>query len=82
MEVLWLKEAIQDLKEIGQFITADDSAAAYRVLTKIETSGNSLLYGTRLGRPGRVKLENLSCQACPISFPITSKVNRFALLLS
>jgi len=29
-----LKEAIQDLKEISQFIAVDDPAAAYRVLTK------------------------------------------------
>jgi len=34
MEVLWLKEAIQDLKESGQFITGDDSAAAYRSLNQ------------------------------------------------
>jgi plasmid stabilization system protein ParE len=36
MEVIWLDETLQDLKEIGRYIAEDDSAAAYRVLTKID----------------------------------------------
>ena len=54
MEVTWLEEALQDLKEIGWYIAEDDPAAAYRVLTKIEASANSLQRHPQLGRPGRV----------------------------
>jgi len=42
-EVEWLEEALFDLKEIGKFIAEDDPAAAYRVLTKIETTAKDLL---------------------------------------
>ena len=28
MEVVWLEEALQDLKEIGRYIAKDDPAAA------------------------------------------------------
>ena len=71
MEILWLKEAIQDLKEIGRLIAEDDPAAVYRVLTKIETLGDSLLHNPhrvevaewqtrtfegRVGKPVRVQV--------------------------
>jgi len=81
MEVLWLKEAIQDLKEIGQFIVADDPAAAYRVLTKIETSGNSLLHNPHLGRPGRVdKTRELIVPGLPYILPYYVKGKQIRIL--
>lgn len=81
MEVLWLKEAIQDLKEIGQFIEADDPAAAYRVLTKIETSGNSLLHNPHLGRPGRVdKTRELIVPGLPYILPYYIKGKQIRIL--
>ncbi|MDX1411527.1 MAG: type II toxin-antitoxin system RelE/ParE family toxin [Nitrospirales bacterium] len=55
MEVEWLEEALLDVKEIGQFIAADDPQAAYRVLGKIETTAHSLERHPQLGRPGRVQ---------------------------
>ncbi len=54
MEVVWLEEALQDLKEIGRYIAEDDPVAAYRVLTKIEASTNSLQHHPQLGHSGRV----------------------------
>jgi plasmid stabilization system protein ParE len=81
MEVLWLQEAIQDLKEIGQFIAADDPAAAYRVLTKIETSGNSLLHNPHLGRPGRVdKTRELIVPNLPYIIPYYIKGKQIRIL--
>lgn len=81
MEVLWLKEAIQDLKEIGQFIAEDDSAAAYRVLTKIETSGNSLLHNPNLGRLGRVdKTRELIVSGLPYILPYYIKGKQIRIL--
>ncbi len=81
MEVLWLQEAIQDLKEIGQFIAADDPAAAYRVLTKIETSGNSLLHNPHLGRPGRVdKTRELIVPSLPYILPYYIKGKQIRIL--
>ncbi|GJL64438.1 MAG: hypothetical protein NPIRA04_30920 [Nitrospirales bacterium] len=54
MEVIWLNEAVQELQEIWRAIAKDDPAAAYRVLTKIETSANSLERHPELGRTGQV----------------------------
>ena len=49
MEVEWLEEALFDLKEIGKFIAEDDPAAAYQVLTKIETAAHSLERNPQIG---------------------------------
>ena len=54
MEVVWLKESTEDLKEIGRHIEKDDPTAAYRVLIIIKASGDSLQRNPELGRPGRV----------------------------
>lgn len=55
MEVVWLKESIEDLKEIGRHIKKDNASAAYQVLIKIKASGDSLQHNPELGRLGRVK---------------------------
>jgi plasmid stabilization system protein ParE len=55
MEVVWLKEATEDLKEIGRYIAKDDPPAAYRTLIKIKACGDSLQHNPELGRLGRVK---------------------------
>jgi toxin ParE1/3/4 len=81
MEVLWLEEAIQDLKEIGRFIAEDDPAAAYRVLTKIETSGHSLLQNPHLGRQGRVaKTRELIVPGLPYILPYYIKGQEIRIL--
>ena len=55
MEVVWLKESTEDLKEIGRHIEKDSPSAAYRVLIKIKISGDALQHNPELGRLGRVK---------------------------
>jgi len=55
MEVVWLDEAVNDLREIGFYIAGDDPSAAYRVLAKIKASVDFLKQNPELGRPGRVR---------------------------
>ena len=70
MEVTWLEEALQDLKEIGRYIAEDDPVAAYRVLIKIEAATQSLQYHPQLGHPGRVpKTRELVVSGLPYIIP-------------
>ncbi|WP_447970249.1 type II toxin-antitoxin system RelE/ParE family toxin [Nitrospira sp. M1] len=75
MELVWLKEAVDDRQEIGHTIAADDPAA-YRVLTKIETSANSLEHHPELGRTGRVpKTRELIIPSLPYILAYSIKKN-------
>ena len=70
MEVTWLEEALQDLKEIGRYIAEDDPSAAYRVLTKIEAATQSLQHHPQLGHPARVpKTRELVVSGLPYIIP-------------
>ncbi len=81
MEVVWLDEAVNDLKEIGQYIAKDDPAAAYRVLTKIKASADSLEQNPELGRPGRVaKTRELIVAGIPYILPYTIKKKQVRIL--
>jgi addiction module RelE/StbE family toxin len=81
MEVVWLDEALQDLKEIGRYIAEDDPAAAYRVLTKIEASTNSLQHHPQLGHPGRVpKSRELVVPGLPYIIPYYIKRQEVRIL--
>ncbi|WP_454063553.1 type II toxin-antitoxin system RelE/ParE family toxin [Candidatus Nitrospira salsa] len=81
MELVWLKEAVDDLQEIGHTIAADDPAAAYRVLTKIETSANSLEHHPELGRTGRVpKTRELIIPSLPYILAYSIKKNTIRIL--
>ena len=55
MEVVWLEDAVADLKTIGATIAEDDPSAAYRVLTQIQAAADSLQHHPEMGRPGRVE---------------------------
>ena len=81
MEVVWLEEALQDLKEIGRYIAKDDPAAAYRVLTKIEASTQSLQHHPQLGHPGRVsKTRELVVSSLPYIIPYYIKRQEVRIL--
>ena len=81
MKVEWLEEALFDLKEIGKFIAEDDPAAAYRVLTKIETAAHSLERNPQIGRPGRVpKTRELIVAGLPFILPYSIKRNTIRIL--
>ena len=53
--VVWLDEAVEDLKKVGVHIAEDDTEAAYRVLIKIKATADSLLLYPEIGRVGRVE---------------------------
>ncbi len=81
MTVVWLEEAVWDLKSIGQFIAEDDPTAAYRVLSKIEVAANSLSPHPELGRPGRVpKTRELIAPGLPYIVPYYLKKNEIRIL--
>ena len=81
MTVTWLKEAVLYLHEIGRTIAEDNPAAAYRVLTKIEASANSLEYHSQLGRPGRVaKTRELVIPGLPYILPYYIKKKDIRIL--
>jgi toxin ParE1/3/4 len=81
MEVVWLKESTDDLKEIGHHIEKDNPIAAYQVLVKIKASGDSLLHNPELGRVGRVKsTRELIVAGLPYILPYYIKKNQIRIL--
>ncbi|MDR4515762.1 type II toxin-antitoxin system RelE/ParE family toxin [Nitrosomonas sp.] len=52
--VVWLNEALEDLKSIGDFIAQENANAAYNVLIRIKAAVDNLLRHPEIGRPGRV----------------------------
>ncbi len=81
MEVVWLEEALYDLKEIGQYIAEDDPTAAYRALAQIKTSVDSLRQNPELGRPGRVeKTRELVISGLPYIVPYYIKKKEVRVL--
>ncbi|MGB0909647.1 MAG: type II toxin-antitoxin system RelE/ParE family toxin [Nitrospirales bacterium] len=81
MEVIWLDDALQDLREIGLTIANDDPVAAYRVLTKIEAAANSLEHHPELGRTGRIaKTRELIIAGLPYILPYSIKKKTIRIL--
>jgi addiction module RelE/StbE family toxin len=52
--VLWLDRALDDLRTIGAYIAQSNLQAAYRVVSRIKGTGDSLADFPERGRPGRV----------------------------
>ena len=52
--VVWLDEALEDLKSIGKYIAQENANAAYHVLIKIKATADNLSRHPEIGRPGRV----------------------------
>lgn len=52
--VIWLDEALEDLKLIGEYIAQENANAAYNVLIKIKATADSLSRHPEIGRSGRV----------------------------
>lgn len=53
-EVVWLDEALEDLKSIGNYIAQDNPQAAYEVLLTIKSTVDALAEQPLIGRKGRV----------------------------
>ena len=81
MHVVWLEEAVNDLKMIGDYIAEDDPEAAYRVLTQIQAAADSLSRHPEMGRPGRVeKTRELVISGLPYILPYYIKKNEVRIL--
>lgn len=52
--VVWLNEALEDLKSIGNYIAQENADAAYHVLIRIKAAADNLSRHPEIGRPGRV----------------------------
>ncbi|MBL0012103.1 MAG: type II toxin-antitoxin system RelE/ParE family toxin [Nitrosomonas sp.] len=52
--VVWLDEALEDLKLIGEYIAQENANAAYNVLIKIKATADNLSRHPEIGRSGRV----------------------------
>ncbi len=53
-DVVWLNEALEDLKSIGDYISQENANAAYNVLIRIKATADNLSHHPEIGRPGRV----------------------------
>ncbi|MCM5555213.1 type II toxin-antitoxin system RelE/ParE family toxin [Pleomorphomonas sp. NRK KF1] len=54
-EIRWTKRAVRRLDQIGAHITADDPAAAARVVARIITGVERLADHPAIGRVGRIR---------------------------
>jgi len=52
--VVWLNEALEDLKSIGNYIAQENADAAYHILIRIKAAADNLSHHPEIGRPGRV----------------------------
>ncbi|MCC8997426.1 MAG: type II toxin-antitoxin system RelE/ParE family toxin [Nitrosomonas sp.] len=52
--VVWLDEALEDLKSIGDYIAQENVNAAYNVLIRIKATADNLSHHPEIGRLGRV----------------------------
>ena len=52
--VVWLDEALEDLKSIGEYIAQENANAAYNVLIKIKATADNLSRHPEIGLSGRV----------------------------
>lgn len=81
MEVVWLKEATEDLNQIGSHIAEDNPVMAYQVLVKIKTSADTLQDHPELGRPGRVaQTRELVIPGLPYILPYYIKKQQVRIL--
>ena len=81
MHVVWLEEAVNDLKVIGEYIAEENKEAAYRLLTQIQASADSLSRHPEMGRTGRVeKTRELVLSGLPYILPYYIKKNEVRIL--
>ena len=52
--VVWLDEALEDLKSIGDYIAQENANAAYHVLIRIKATADNLSRHLEIGSAGRV----------------------------
>ena len=81
MNVVWLEDAVNDLKMIGGYIAEENPEAAYRVLTQIQAAADALQRHPEIGRPGRVaKTREMVVTGLPYILPYTLKKDEVRIL--
>jgi toxin ParE1/3/4 len=71
-DVIWLDEALEDLKSIGNYIAQDNPQAAYKVLLTIKSTADALAEQPLVGRKGRVnQTRELVIRDLPYIVPYT-----------
>jgi addiction module RelE/StbE family toxin len=55
MPVVWLDEALADLRAVGEYIARDNPEAAYRAMRRIKAAADTLADHPEMGRPDRVE---------------------------
>ena len=80
-QVVWFHRAVISLEKIGDYIAQDNPQAAYKVIQKIRTHGDSLAYNPELGRLGRVEgTRELVVPGLPYILPYTVESDRIIIL--
>ncbi len=81
MQIVWLKKALNNLEEIGQYIAQENSQAASQVVKEIVSQIGLLTTQPAAGRPGRVVgTRELVISRLPYLVPYRIKNNRVEIL--
>jgi len=55
MKLRWTRLALQDLRDLHEYIAEDNPSAANRMVTRIQDATQRLKNHPQMGRPGRVQ---------------------------
>jgi toxin ParE1/3/4 len=80
-EILWLKFALLDLRDIREYISQDNLEAANNVISTIIDTVERLAMFSEMGKPGRVKnTRELVIPGLPYTVPYRVKGKRIEIL--
>ena len=81
MNITWLDEALNDLQALHRYISADNPAAANRVIKRILDLSSLLSEQPAMGRPGRIlNSRELIISGTPYYIPYRVKTNHIQIL--
>ena len=81
MMIMWLDDAIQDLRSLHQYITLENPSAANRVAKRLLNTVNLLTDQPSMGRPGRVhNTRELIVSGTPFIIPYRVKNKNIEIL--
>lgn len=81
MKLIWLEDAVFDLKEIRNYIKKDKPSASKSISKKIINSTNDLKKNPSIGRPGRISgTRELIIPNTPFLIPYRVKNNVIEVL--
>ncbi len=81
MIIMWLDDAVQDLRSLHQYITSENPSAANRVAKHILNTVNLLIEQPSMGRKGRVhNTRELVVSSTPFIIPYRVKNKTIEIL--